>query len=268
MNLCNSRSIKTQRGFTLTELMIAIALGMSVISSVLLGYLATYSGSISTLANSKLHQEMSALMNLMVEDIRRAGYNSSLLVSPANNAFAVKPNTTLEVFPTMTSVNPAAATGNGECIVYSYDRFENGIVDDGSVNPAELFGFRLNGDVVEMRSDGDPANAPTCNGVGEWTTLTDPSFIEITNLDFSLVTSACLNTREPNDFDDDLDGPKDNAEEEDCYDAPLPVANSGNITVETRQVDITLTANLANDSFVNLTIIHSVRVRNDLVRVR
>jgi prepilin peptidase dependent protein B len=265
--LRNLRSTRTQRGFTLTELMIAIALGMSVISSVLLGYLATYSGSVSTLANSKLRQEMSALMNLMVEDIRRAGYNADLLLSPANNVFNVRPNTTLEVFPTMASINPGAETGSGSCIVYAYDRFENGIVDDGTLNPPELFGFRLNGTVVEMRTDGDPANAPSCSGVGEWTALTDNSFIEVTDLGFSLATSSCLNTREPNAFDDDNDLTDDNAEEADCYLAPLPVANSGDITVETRQVDITLTANLANDPFVNLTIEQTVRVRNDLVRV-
>ena len=43
---------------------------------------------------------------------------------------------------------------------------------------------------------------------------------------------------------------------------------SGDITVETREIAITLTANLTNDTFVRLTQAQNVRVRNDLVRVR
>ena len=48
----------------------------------------------------------------------------------------------------------------------------------------------------------------------------------------------------------------------------MPAAGSGNITVETREIVITLTANLTNDTFVRLSQSQSVRVRNDFVRVR
>src|SRR5687767_5472723 len=136
--------------------MIAIMLGMSVISSVLLGYLATYSGSVSTLANSKLNQEMTTLMNLMGEDIRRAGYNGIVLDDPSTNVFNqfnTLSNTALEIFDNMTANNqvlPTALTPIGTCIVYTYDR--NG---SGTVENTELFGFRRTATgVVEMRRDG------------------------------------------------------------------------------------------------------------------
>ncbi|MDP1932357.1 MAG: prepilin-type N-terminal cleavage/methylation domain-containing protein [Gammaproteobacteria bacterium] len=254
-----------QKGFTLTELMITIALSLTVISSVLVGYLGTYSGSMSTLNNSKLNQDLSALMNLMVSDIRRAGYTGAIAVgsNPTANAFNSVENTALEVFNDMTSNTQVAATGNGSCIVYAYDSDQDGIVDAN-----ELVGFRLNAGVVQMRTVGNIADPDTCASAGNtWTDLTDPGFITVTTLNFDLSGSACLNTREPDLIDNDGNGIIDNVEEMDCYDAPLPVAGSGNISVETRQVDITLTGNLTGNSFVRLSQSQSVRVRNDLVRI-
>jgi type IV pilus assembly protein PilW len=47
----------------------------------------------------------------------------------------------------------------------------------------------------------------------------------------------------------------------------VPTGGSGNITVETREITITLAGTLTNDTFVRLTQTQNVRVRNDLVRV-
>jgi prepilin peptidase dependent protein B len=250
--------------------MIAVMLGMSVISSVLIGYLATYSGSISTLANSKLSQEMATLMDVMVNDIRRAGYtnNSAVANAPANNAFSLLDVTALEVYDGIAS-NQAAATGSGTCIVYSYDADRNATVASPGPSPNELFGFRLTAaGVVQTRTLGNLANPDTCETANNtWVDLTDPDFMFVTALNFDLALSACVNTREPNLFDDDGVGGADNATEADCYVAPFPVPGSGDITVETRQVDITLTANLTNDAFVRMSITKSVRIRNDWVRV-
>jgi prepilin peptidase dependent protein B len=259
LNLRNLNPTATQTGFTLTELMIAIALGMSVISSVLLGYLATYSGSVNTLANSKLSQEMTTLMNLMVEDTRRAGYSSSI-VTPSANPFSNVGTTALTVFDDMTSNTQQAETGSGSCILYSYDRNE-----DGAVDATELFGFRLNAGVVEMRTTGVPGDAPTCAGVGQWTALTDAGFMDVTSLDFSLAESQCLNVREPDGIDNDAANGVDDDAEIDCY-AIAPA--TGNITVETRQVTINLEAELTNDDFVKMSMTQNVRVRNDMLRIQ
>lgn len=269
LNLRNSKQTFAQRGFTLTELMIAIALGMSVISSVLLGYLATYSGSVGTLANSKLSQEMTTLMNLMVEDIRRAGYSNGV-PGPSLNPFSNVATTALTVFNSAAANIQQTATGSGECILYSYDRFPLGPPPgDGAVSGAaatnELFGFRLNSGMVEMRTSGTPASAPTCAGAGEWSSLTDSGFMTVTALTFNLASSECINNREPDGIDNGGAGGIDDAAEINCY-TNAPVA--GNITTETREVQITLTANLTDDSFVQMTMQQNVRVRNDMVRVR
>lgn len=255
-----------QNGFTLTELMITVALSLSVISSVMVGYLGTYSGSMSTLNSSKLNQEMSALMSLMIADIRRAGFDGAVAPGdlPTANVFNTIDNTALEVFDSMNSNTQVAATGSGSCIVYTYDADQ-----DGTVDATELIGFRLNAGVVQMRTVGNVADPDTCASANNtWTDLTDSDFITVTTLNFDLSGSMCLNTREPDLIDNDGDGAIDNPQEGDCYDAPLPVAASGNITVETRQVDITLVGNLTDDSFTRLSQVQSVRVRNDLIRIR
>lgn len=254
-----------QTGLTITELMVTVALGMSVISSILLGYLATYTSSMNTLAGSKLSQELGTMMSVMVSEFRRIGYTSNITSPdfPTDNAFSVANLTAMEVFDSVASNTQQAATGSGSCIVYAYDRDEDGVVD-----AAELGGFRLNAGAVQMRTVGNTADPDTCATTNNtWVDLTDPGFVTITELTFDLAGSVCINTREPNEVDDDVDGTVDNAEEADCYDE-VPAANSGDITVETRDIAITLTGELTNDAFVNMTLNQNVRVRNEWVRVR
>jgi prepilin peptidase dependent protein B len=256
---------KYQSGLTLTELMITVGLGMGVISSILLGYLATYTSSMNTLAGSRLNQEMSALMGLMVGELRRAGYTANFTTPdfPVDNAFNQAATTSLRVFNSMAGNVNQGATGSGSCIVFAYDRNENGVVDT-----EELGGFRLNGGVVEMRTAGNVAAPGTCESANNtWVGLTDAGMVTITDLVFSLADSQCLNTREPDLIDNDVDGTIDNPEEADCY-ATLPVNGSSDITVETRQITITVSGNLTNDAFVRNSLSQNVRVRNDWVRVR
>ncbi len=256
---------RTQAGLTITELLITVALGMSIISAVLVGYLATYTSSMNTLAGSKLSQELSTLMSVMVSEFRRIGYtaNTTSPDFPTDNAFSVTNLTAMEVFDDLSSNTQQAATGSGSCLVYAYDRDSDGVVDVD-----ELAGYRLNAGVVQMRSAGDATDPDTCDSTDNtWVDLTDLDFVTVTELTFDLAGSACLNTREPNAVDDDVNGTVDNAEEYDCYDQ-VPAAGSGDITVETREIGITLSGQLTNDAFVNMTLNQNVRVRNDWVRVR
>lgn len=254
---------KRQSGFTITELLIAVALGLTVISSVTMGYLATFRSSVGTLAASKLTQDMNALMTLMVADLRRAGYSGGL-AAPLTNSFSILNATALEVIDNMTSDTQAAAQGSGTCVVYSYDINHDGVVDD-----SELLGFRLNSGVLQMRTSGLSTNPDSCaNATGQnWSDLTDADFMTVDELTFDLAASACLNIREPDNIDNDTDGTVDEDSEGDCY-ASVPAGGSGNITVETREVQITMEASLTNDSNVSLRLSQDVRVRNDWVRAR
>lgn len=259
----NSRK---QAGFTLTELMVSTGLSLTVIAAVLTGYVATYTNTLGTLASSKLNHEMTSLMSLMSNDIRRAGYWGGLNAStdPTGNPFNVVGDTALTVFDSMAGNSSVGPQGSGTCVVYAYD-----LASSGNVDADELFGFRLNSGVVQMRTAGTPGNPASCADPDDvWEDLTDINTVNVTALVFDLAGSSCLNTREPDGLDNDGDGVVDNPEEADCYAAPLPAAGSGDITVETRELRITLTGTLADDSFVRVTQSQTVRVRNELVRER
>ena len=257
-----------QRGFTITELMITVVLGLSVISSVLLGYLANYQGSMGTLASSKLGQDVNTLMSLMIAELRRAGYSAEAAVadSPENNSFSLLDSTALEVHNYVASPESStqqSATGSGNCIVYAYDMDSDGVVDAN-----ELSGFRLRNGVVQMRTSGNASDPDTCVSTSNtWSDLTDDDLMTVSALTFNFSGSKCLNTREPDGVDNDSDLSIDEAGEYDCY-ASVPTSGSGNITVETRQITVTLTAALTNNSFTRLSIAETVRVRNDWVRER
>lgn len=247
-----------QLGMSLTEMLISLAISMVVIGGVVSIYGSTVGSSSTTLKSSKLNQELTAVLSVMANDIRRAGYDGGPdYTSPQDNPFSQVNSTALEV-------------QGGNCIVYTYDANNSG---GNAPDASEVVGFRLSGGVIQMRQQGDPASANDCvdaDASDTWLSVTDGAIINITGLSFDLSASQCLNTSQPDGVDDDGDSVADNAEEYDCY-TSVPANGSGVVTVETRQVAITIDGALVNDDAnnpVTASVSQIVRVRNDLVRVR
>ncbi|MCW9088245.1 MAG: prepilin-type N-terminal cleavage/methylation domain-containing protein [Gammaproteobacteria bacterium] len=266
---------RTQQGFTITELMVAMAVGIVVLGGVLTVYLSTLRTSHTTLQATRLNQEMAAIMNIMVNDIRRAGFwGDADLTAPTTNPFATV-DTATPVNTTALRVHSTDGTSytdkseeavmtdrTGSCVTYSYD------VDmDSTLDNEEKFGFRWDGQsgdgIMMRRSGAGGTNLCQNGGADTWESLTEIGTIEITNLTFSLADSTCLNSAEPDNADRDGDGTDDNYEEADCYTYP-PTA--GERTVESLRLLITLEAQLADDSEVQAQMDQTVQVRNYLVR--
>jgi len=276
----NKLSHKQQRGLSLIELMISTAIGMIIIGAATSVYIATLKSSSTALKNSKLNQELTTLMTVTSNDIRRAGFDFGLDTSaPQTNAFSQVGDTALTVRDdkdddTDEGIGPTANAG--ECILYSYD-LSNPTQAANDVDNNELFGFRLNTatGAVEMRRLVDNAAAilgnteeDSCDDAGHnWETVTDSNLIEVTRLDFNLSTSTCLNVTKKDGADNDGDTNIDEDDEINCYNAGTTIS-TGDITVETREVDITLEGRLVNDTSVQATLNNIVRVRNDLIRIR
>jgi type IV pilus assembly protein PilW len=252
-----------QQGLSLIELMIGIVISLIILAGVTNIWLTTIMSSSDTLKQSKLNQELTTLLSVMSHDIMRAGITGTLnYTNPQTNAFNQANDTALEVIDNMTDNNQVtfanSATG-GSCVVYTYDRDL-----DGDVDIAEVVGFRLNNGAVEMRRDVIGTNRDSCaDADGNWFAVTDNRIITITDLTFRFNNSKCINTREPNAVNEDGDADTDEADEMDCY---TLAPSSGDITVETRQIDITLAGQLVSDASVTLSMTESVKVRNDLVR--
>lgn len=259
-----------QRGITLIELMISLTIGLFVLAAASSVYLTTVINSGSSISASRLNQELMTLMNVMVQDIRRAGYWREAASDPAKNPFNTMDVTALAVRPSI--VDPIGTASSGQCILYAYDANDSGAMDN-----EELVGFRLNSGVVQMRLSGDVetnSRHDHCDDPDDdWRDITDGNLVNITSLTFDsadpAAPSTCLNLREPDGLDNGGASGIDDEREYDCYD-PLaePLAGSGDITVEVRQIAITMVGALATNSDVRVSVTQSVRVRNDLVRER
>lgn len=275
---------RNQFGLSLIELMVGIVIGLIIIAGATSVFIGTIGSSSTTLKMSKLNQELSTVMSVMTGDIRRAGYDSSVTDNaPQDNKFnqfgdssaaeQLKPYTALSVRLSQADpTNNPGTIGSGECILYTYDQNK-----DGAVNNSEFFGFRLNNSVLEMREPGSvtvlESNAIVAKTAqddcdkGTWVEVTDGDLINISTLTFDLSNAHCLNITKQDGIDNDADTVIDEDDEINCY-TTVPVFGSGDVTVEARMLAITLTGNLVNDSLIRSTLSHTVRVRNDLVRIR
>ena len=258
--------LKKQAGLTFVEVLVGLAVGVIVIGGGLSIYASSVRSGSETLLASKLNQEMGALMLVMTNDIRRAGYWATAIGNRADqNPFNLPGSTALVVVDDMVANAIQPPTGQGSCITYAYDATYIPGSTGGVLESTDLFGFRLNGTTVQMRQSGTVDGTENSCTNGEWEDVTDPNVIEITQLTFDLSNSQCLNSSEPNEEDDNGDGSIDDPAEQNCY-VTIPPAGSNEVTMETREVRITLTGRLAADNEVQASATHSVRARNNVLR--
>ncbi|MFC3272131.1 PilW family protein, partial [Pseudidiomarina halophila] len=104
-----------QYGLSLVELMITITLGLLLMAALTAVFSNTLGVNSRSLKLSQLNEEATVVMDLMVGDLRRAGYRADaaeLIYDPANASTAF--NDTVKVFS-----NPDGLANS--CIVFSYD---------------------------------------------------------------------------------------------------------------------------------------------------
>lgn len=260
--------MKKQSGYTLIEIMIASLIGLIIVAATIGIYTATVKSSSNTIKSARLNHDLESIMSLMVNDIRRAGYWGGAVVgaNSQQNPFTIAPETIdINIPPNnfapsgiavMDYTDAAATVHPGGCILYSYDADSDGHYDDnvnGIFEPLpvddtnEFYGFRLEGNTVEMRLTGT-TTADCTNGFWRPMTINAGSEnINVTALTFT-TTYKCL-----------IAGVS--------YDNTVcaAVAAPGQKAVESRQIDIVLTGQLANDATVTKTLTGTVKVRNNRI---
>jgi type IV pilus assembly protein PilW len=212
------------RGFTLVELLISVAIGMTVMAGLLSIYLNTSRSSTDTLRIARLNHDLRTMAELIISDIRRAGYSAGAQAD-------IDSNTNTNPFMDASSGWDLTINGPSDCILYSYDSNSNGLLSTAS--PDERFGFRLNGanKTIEMRIGG----ADFACDSGTWEEIMDSKLVEITALSF---------TETPTLIDLDND-----------------VSTTPQIAI--RKITVALTGGLYDDVTVTRTFTESVRIRND-----
>jgi len=255
------------KGFTLIEIMISLLLGLIVIGGAISIYISTIRSSTDITNSARLNYDLDSVMQLMVNDIRRSGYwGDAVAGSNAMNNNFTQATTDIQI---RNIAAPTTAVNLGNCILYTYDANGDGIVDDGTANPSEYYGFRLNGVELEMRVSGTAATALSCGENVEWRNIVDENTIKVNRLQFSLSatvaevgppvipallkSSQCLNVTTGT-----------------SYATPCSLVTAANLAtdaqaVEARQINIVLTGEIDNDTDVTKALTASVKVRNNRI---
>lgn len=159
------------KGLSLIELMVAMAVALTVMTAVSAAYLSHLRSNTQITLAVRLNQEVRGLLDLMVNDIRRAGFATS------------QPH----LYPDALRYNPYFAPevgltvqDDGRCITYAYNR-EN---IQPEARPSDRLGFRLSaGALLAGKSK---TSASSCTE-GQWETISDPG-LEIVDLRFQLTS--------------------------------------------------------------------------------
>jgi len=174
------RCVYRYLGMSLIEMLIAL-----VINVILLYALIAMSASNITHYNTAtnintLNQQLETSMQLMANDIRRAGYWAT-----ASNDI----NTGQNNNPFMTSSTNVSVNSANNCILFTYDYNKNGLLSPiSSTSDDERYGFRLSGQTLQTRPFGA---AFSCTAAASaWENVTNPGIVNITNLTFTLSTTT------------------------------------------------------------------------------
>lgn len=214
--------LTNHHGFTLTELLVALVLN----AFLLIGLVSIFTSNLNhyrtSISVDRLNGQLEAAMLLMTDDIRRAGYWSN-----ATNDIGTDQNNN----PFMTSSTNISVNNSGNCILFTYDKNQNGSLPSiSSSYDDERYGFRLRSQAIQARPPG--ASFSCTASTNAWENITDSNIIEITALNFTL-TKTTLTV-----------GPDTQG-------------------IVSRSVDITLTGRLSSDHSITRTLTQHVRIRND-----
>jgi len=157
--------LRRAHGVTLVELLVGLVIALVIMGGAFAAYLAIANSSRTNIRADRINVDVQAILDLMANDIRRAGYWAAPSDSNSNPFAAIHPT-----------------SGASSCLLYSYD--EN---QDGSKQNSERFGFRLSGGVVQVRTAG--TSDTNCND-GTWQPLSDPNLMTVTALTFTPSTAT------------------------------------------------------------------------------
>lgn len=154
---------RAQRGFSLLETLIAMTLGLMVLASVLQFMSRLVEGNTTTLKVTRLEQDVRTLMDMMVQDIRRAGQFPEAISDIGVPAKFVMDQ------PAVPAIDGQAfyAGQRGSSLTYAYREADGKLVSGRFTHDAKA-------GTILMHTG--TASAPE--------TVTDPAFMTVTELDF------------------------------------------------------------------------------------
>lgn len=231
-------STRRQKGVSLVELMVGLTVGLIIVAAAASVYITAVRSGADTLRSAKLNMELRRTMDLMVYEIRRAGYTAGT-TNLASNPFML----------TSANLTPVGS----DCILFSYDA--NG---SGAVNSADFFGFKKNGSAISMRYGGTTSNTAGCSD-GSWEDITDTTSVVVDTLSFS-IAYQCWDAQTSSSSSSQACAPGQSV-----YDTAAAASTKSDL-VEVRDVSINLVGHHISDALTTMSLSQSVKVRNDRVQ--
>jgi prepilin peptidase dependent protein B len=172
-----NKSIYRQLGLTFAELLVALVINAILLAALIDIFSSNISHYNKTTSSDMLSQQLENAMQLMVSNIRRAGYWSN-----ASNDISTGQNHN-PFMAAATDVSVPSAT----CILLTYDAQKNGTLPSiSNTYDDDRYGFRLNSASLQARP---PGATFACNAAGSnWENVTDPNIVNITALSITLTT--------------------------------------------------------------------------------
>ncbi len=149
---------RRQGGFTLVETMVSLVIGLLVVAAAIGLLVNRIREHRALLVESRLLQDLRTSADLVMRDLRRAGYWGDAVAGIRHTAAGEVSNPYLALAPT-------AGASDAVSFRYSRDATENHILDDN-----EKFGFRLRDGVIQMLI-----------GDGSWQAMTDAGTMTVTS---------------------------------------------------------------------------------------
>ena len=149
--------------------MISSAIGVIAMAGAISVFSTSVKSNGDNLKRIRLNQELRAIMDVMVRDIRRAGY------------WSIADGTTPNPFSTLN------VSGDEKCITYRYDFATVPPAVPDPLDNANNFGFKFHNNGVKYRT-----NSATCGTNNNWVFISDPNAVKVTSLNFNL-TTTCAN---------------------------------------------------------------------------
>ncbi|WP_413692573.1 prepilin-type N-terminal cleavage/methylation domain-containing protein [Psychromonas sp. KJ10-2] len=153
-----------QRGFSLVEILVCLFLGSLLLAMIIGLYVSNLGNTNESLIHSRLRTDLQALIGIMENDLRRAGYGGQafLVGDDSDKVFAV------------------TNTVDQQCVVYTYN-FDH--AESPDVQHFMGFRYSVKNKSIQFGRKVDK-QVSNCFSSGYWVNLTDPNFLKIKQLNF------------------------------------------------------------------------------------
>lgn len=165
---------RRQRGLSLVELMVGVAVGLFVVAGATMLVANQLGDNRRLLLETQIQQDLRAAADIVARDLRRSGYWGA---AQTGVWYAGSPGVTANPY---TNLAPAVSGSAASSVAFNYSRG----VENNTIDAAEQSGFQLSNGVIQMRVGGN------------WQPLTDDRTLRITNFQATMtanpITLSCF----------------------------------------------------------------------------